>query len=92
MLTCVQLMDGGEDDFSTLLYILRCAQESGDLRRWCRENFVHHRVVMNGTHTNTCCIYHISPCHTCLASKVHQQLLGIIKALKMRDLESEMMA
>ena len=43
-----QLIEGGEDDFNILLYIFRCCQRSRDPRTWCREFFVHQRVLRSG--------------------------------------------
>jgi hypothetical protein len=50
VMVCVfwQLLRGGEDDFSTLLYLFRCAQQAHDIRDWCRDWFVHQRVVRSG--------------------------------------------
>ena len=36
---------GGTSDFSTLLAIYKLATESGTLKKWCRENFIHWRAI-----------------------------------------------
>lgn len=36
---------GGTSDFSTLLAIYTLAEESGNIRRWCREHFLHWRAL-----------------------------------------------
>ena len=36
---------GGSSDYATLLAIYTFATESGNVRRWCRENFIHWRSI-----------------------------------------------
>ena len=36
---------GGTSDFATLLAIYKLATESGNVRRWCRDNFIHWRAI-----------------------------------------------
>lgn len=45
---CLQLLQGGHDDFNVLLYIFRCCEAARDPRAWCKEFFIHQRVLRNG--------------------------------------------
>jgi hypothetical protein len=49
VLSGMQLLQGGHDDFNVLLYIFRCCEAARDPRTWCKEFFIHQRVLRNGT-------------------------------------------